>query len=125
MEEEEEEEVELCMPGSFDFGHHGGGDARETPGAETVDPFDAVGMLGNLWGQGHPALWIPPLPPPFRPSILSTLTVTVTTRPTTLVLFGLVFFRLCPLRVLIVRFVWLVPLTSMSCDIPHISQRPR
>ena len=38
----EEEEVELRMPRSFDFGDHGGGAARETPGARTVDPFDAV-----------------------------------------------------------------------------------
>ena len=48
-EDEEEEEVELRMPGSFDFGDHGGGVVRETPGADTVDPFDAVGVLGNLW----------------------------------------------------------------------------
>ena len=50
-EDEEEEEVELRMPGSFDFGDHGGGGAgaRGTPGADTVDPFDAVGVLGNLW----------------------------------------------------------------------------
>jgi len=37
------------MPGSFDFGDQGGGAGRETPGAGTVDPFDAVGMLANLW----------------------------------------------------------------------------
>ena len=44
------EEVELRMPGCFDFGFADpGGAARETPGAGTVDPFDAVGMLGNLW----------------------------------------------------------------------------
>jgi calcium/calmodulin-dependent protein kinase I len=50
-EDDEEEGVELRMPGSFDFGvvDHGAGGARETPGAETVDPFDAVGVLGNLW----------------------------------------------------------------------------
>jgi hypothetical protein len=50
-EDEEEEGVELRMPGSFDFGFtdHGAGGARETPGAETTDPFDAVGVLGNLW----------------------------------------------------------------------------
>jgi hypothetical protein len=48
-EDEEEEEVELRMPGSFDFGDYGGGVVRETPGADTVDPFDAVGVLGNLW----------------------------------------------------------------------------
>jgi len=47
--EEDEEEEELRMPGSFDFGDQGGGAAGETPGADTVDPFDAVSMLGNLW----------------------------------------------------------------------------
>ena len=46
MEEDEEEEEELRMPVSFDFGDQGGGTAGETPGAGTVDPFDAVGMLG-------------------------------------------------------------------------------
>jgi len=46
---EEDEEEELRMPGSFDFGDQGGGTAGEAPGAGTVDPFDAVGMLGNLW----------------------------------------------------------------------------
>ena len=45
-----EEEEELRMPGSFDFGYQGGGGAvGEMPGAGTVNPFDAVGMLGNLW----------------------------------------------------------------------------
>jgi len=49
-DEEDEEEEELRMPGSFDFGDQGGGAAAgETPGAGTVDPFDAVGMLSNLW----------------------------------------------------------------------------
>jgi len=48
-EEDGDEEVELRMPGSFDFGDQGGGAARETPGASTVDSFDAVGMLWNLW----------------------------------------------------------------------------
>jgi len=48
-DEEEEEEEELRMPRSFDFGDQGGGAVGETPGASTVDPFDAVGMLGNLW----------------------------------------------------------------------------
>ena len=43
--EEEGEEVELHMPGSFEFEDHDGGAAR----AGTVDRFDAVGMLGNLW----------------------------------------------------------------------------
>ena len=38
----EEEEVELRIPRSFDYGDHGGGAAHETPGARTVDPFDAV-----------------------------------------------------------------------------------
>ena len=38
------------MPQSFDlFRDHDGGDAREIPSAGTVDPFDAVGMLGDLW----------------------------------------------------------------------------
>jgi hypothetical protein len=44
-DEEEDEEVELRMPGSFDFEDHDSGAAR----AGTVDPLDAVGMLGNLW----------------------------------------------------------------------------
>jgi len=48
-EEEDEEEEELRIPGSFDFGDQGGGAGRETPGEGTVDPFDAVGMLANLW----------------------------------------------------------------------------
>jgi len=48
-DEEDEEEEELRIPGSFDFGDQGGGAGRETPGAGTVDPFDAVGMLANLW----------------------------------------------------------------------------
>jgi hypothetical protein len=43
-EEEEVEEVELRMPGSFDFENHDSGAAR----AGTVDPFDTVGILGNL-----------------------------------------------------------------------------
>ena len=49
--DEEEEEEELRMPGSFDFdfADHGASGARGTPGAETTDPFDAVGVLGNLW----------------------------------------------------------------------------
>ena len=47
-DEEGEEEVELRMPGSFDFGFADpGGAACETPGAGTVDPFDAVGVPGN------------------------------------------------------------------------------
>jgi len=44
-EDEDDEEVELRMPGSLDFEDHNSGPAR----AGTVDPFDAVGMLGNLW----------------------------------------------------------------------------
>ena len=49
-QEDEVVVVELRMPGCFDFGFADpGGAARETPGAGTVDPFDAVGMLGNLW----------------------------------------------------------------------------
>jgi len=43
--EEEVEEVEVRMPGSFEFEDHNTGAAH----AGTVDPFDAVGMLGNLW----------------------------------------------------------------------------
>jgi hypothetical protein len=41
----DEDDEELRMPGSFDFGNNDGGVA----GAATVDPFDAVSMLGNLW----------------------------------------------------------------------------
>ena len=37
------------MPGSFDFGVNGGSVVREMPGADTVDPFDAVGVLESLW----------------------------------------------------------------------------
>jgi len=45
--------VELRTPGSFDFGDHGGGGAaRETLGAGTVDPLD-VGMLENLWWRNQ------------------------------------------------------------------------
>ena len=44
-DEEEDEEDELRMPGSFDFENHDSGATR----AGTVDSFDAVGMLGNLW----------------------------------------------------------------------------
>jgi hypothetical protein len=44
-ERDKDEEVELRMPGSFDFENHDSGVAR----AGTVDPLDAVGMLGNLW----------------------------------------------------------------------------
>ena len=37
------------MPQSFDFFRdHGCGEAREIPSAGTVDPFDAVGVLGDL-----------------------------------------------------------------------------
>jgi hypothetical protein len=43
-EEEEDEEVELRIPESFDFENHDSGAAR----VGTVDPFDVVGMLGNL-----------------------------------------------------------------------------
>jgi len=46
-----EEKEELRIPGSFDFGDQGSGAGRETPGAGTIDPFDAVGMLTNLWRQ--------------------------------------------------------------------------
>ena len=44
-DEGEVEEVELRMPGSFDFENHDSGVAR----AGTVDRFDAAGMLWNLW----------------------------------------------------------------------------
>jgi len=47
--EEDEEEEKLHIPGSFDFGDQGGGAGRETLGVGTVNPFDAVGMLANLW----------------------------------------------------------------------------
>jgi hypothetical protein len=42
-EEEEDEEVELHMPGWFEFEDHDTGAAR----VGTVDRFDAVGMLGK------------------------------------------------------------------------------
>jgi len=48
-EEDDEEEVELRIPGSFSFENVGGGAAPAAGGAGTDDPFDAVGMLGNLW----------------------------------------------------------------------------
>jgi hypothetical protein len=44
-DEEADEEAELRMPGSFEFEDHDTGAER----ASNVDPFDAVGMLGNLW----------------------------------------------------------------------------
>ena len=37
------------MPVSFDSRDHGGGDVHEIPSAGTVNPFDAFGMLGDLW----------------------------------------------------------------------------
>lgn len=40
--------VELRMRGSFDFGDRGNGVARQA-GVGTIDLFDAIGMLGNLW----------------------------------------------------------------------------
>lgn len=40
--------VELRMPGSFDFGDRSSPAAR-LAGVGTIDLFDAVGMLGNLW----------------------------------------------------------------------------
>ena len=42
---EQDDEVGLCMPGSFGFEDHDTGAAC----ARTVDLFDAVSMLGNLW----------------------------------------------------------------------------
>jgi len=91
-EDEDEEEEELHIPGSFDFGDHGGGAARGMPGVATVgrsvrccwyawEPLtvDAGEMIVR---RGTPcASYLPT----FRPSILSTLTVMVTTRPTALV----------------------------------------
>ena len=57
-EDEEKEEVELRMPGSFDFGFASpGGMARETLGVETTDPIDAVGVLGNLWWRMQVYHW--------------------------------------------------------------------
>jgi len=47
-EDNEDEEVLLHIPASFDVKDHGGGVARGA-GAGTVDPFDTVGMLRNLW----------------------------------------------------------------------------
>jgi len=48
-EEDEVEEVALCMPGLSTFGDHSDVTAGETPRAGWyVDPLD-VGMLGNLW----------------------------------------------------------------------------
>ena len=51
--EEEDEEDGPCMPGSFDFEDHDNGAAR----ASTVDPLDAVGMLGNLWRRMQVRWW--------------------------------------------------------------------
>jgi hypothetical protein len=48
-EEVDDEEVELQIPGSFSFENVGGGVAQGAGGAGTDDPFDAVGMLGNVW----------------------------------------------------------------------------
>jgi len=45
--DDEDKEV-LRIPGSLDFESHSGGAACGT-GAVTIDPFGAVGMLGNLW----------------------------------------------------------------------------
>jgi len=47
-DEDDDEEEELRVPRSFDFGDQGGGAVRKTPGAG-IDPFDAVGVLANLW----------------------------------------------------------------------------
>jgi hypothetical protein len=44
-DEEEDEEAELRMAESFDFEDHDTGAAR----ASTIDLFDAVRTLGNLW----------------------------------------------------------------------------
>jgi hypothetical protein len=52
-EDEEDEVLEIRMPGSFDFGNSGAAapvaGAVEVP--TTVDPLDVVGVLGNLWGR--------------------------------------------------------------------------
>jgi len=80
------------MLGPFDFGDHADGAAHETPGAGTIDLFDAVGVLfGCRWDDGADSLRS------FRPSILSTHTATVTTRPTAPPLFGLIFVFFFPL----------------------------
>jgi hypothetical protein len=42
-EDDDDEEVDLRIPGSFSFENVGGGAAE---GVGTDDPFDAVGMLG-------------------------------------------------------------------------------
>ena len=96
-EVDEDEEVLLHIPGSFDVEDHGGGVARGT-GAGTVDPFDAVGLLlvcSGICGGGCAAEMIvrTKIPyalyfPPSRPSILSTFAVMVTFRSTTPVVFG-------------------------------------
>ena len=39
--------VAPCMPRSFDLGDHS--DGRVHDDASTIDLFDAIGMLGNLW----------------------------------------------------------------------------
>jgi len=43
----EDEEILPCIPRSFDFEDHGGGAALGA-GAGTINPFNAVGVLGNL-----------------------------------------------------------------------------
>jgi len=48
-DKDEDEEVELPMPGLFDFEDYDTGAVR----AGIVDPFDAVGMLGNLWWRAR------------------------------------------------------------------------
>jgi hypothetical protein len=50
-DDDDDEGVELRIPGSFSFEDVGGGGAAAggAGGAGTDDPFDAVGMLGNLW----------------------------------------------------------------------------
>jgi len=46
--DDDDEEVLLHIPASFDVEDHDGDVARRA-GAGTVCPFDAVGMLRNLW----------------------------------------------------------------------------
>ena len=47
-EEDEDEEDELRIPGSFDFEGHDNG-VVGVAGVGTVDPFNVVRTLGNLW----------------------------------------------------------------------------
>jgi hypothetical protein len=44
----EDEEVELRIPGSFDFEGHGNG-VVGAAAVGTIDPFNAVRTFGNSW----------------------------------------------------------------------------